>query len=400
MLCHLFFFVIDGLTAESNSVDLLRKEIETIENRLQEIEAGRRGVVLVLEELDRKIELRRRLVVELERLVKASSDRVKSVNKRIDQLDIQIQGITKELEREELGLEKLKTEVSSRIAFLYRRFTRQKVSVLFAANSTSDLFQRRKYLKTVERFDRAHIEQLIESRNSVEADRKTLEGFQSELHIEQDNRVRELERVRKLLSERRGEEKQLTGEKSKKTELLDRITGDTELVGVLLEERRRSLLGIENEIKQLEREPVTEITNFVPEIPFSTMAGKLSWPLETRSIVRPFGSIHDEKLKTVIYNPGIDISASPGDPVFAVAYGKVTRISYLRGFGNTMIVSHGDGYRTVYARLGRILVQEGRILESGQKIGEVGETGTDHALHFELWKKRDKQNPLLWLRKS
>jgi len=396
----LFFFILSGFSAETTSVDKLRREIETIENRLKEIEEGRKGVVSQLQELDRKIELRRRLIVELEGMVKISSNRVKLLNNRIDQLDVQVLQVSIELEKRELDLEKLKDEVGNRMAFLYRRLSSREVSVLFMATSTSDLFQRKKYLKAVENFDRAHIEQLIKSRNEVEENQRELESFQLELFSEQENRLKELERVRNLLTERRGEEKHLTGERLEKTELLDRITGDTELVGVLLEERRRSLLGIENEIKSLEREPVVEITNFAPEIEFSSLSGKLSWPLKNRSILRPFGSIHDKKLKTVIDNPGIDISASPGDPVFAVAYGKVTRISYLRGFGNTMIVSHGGGYRTVYARLGKIFVQEGKILQSGQKIGEVGDAGTSNSLHFELWARRDKKNPLIWLSKS
>ena len=378
----------------------MREEIETIENRLSKIEEGRRGVVVQLQDLEKKIELRRRLIVELEGMVNTSSTRVKSLNNRIDELEIQVQNVSAELKKKKLGLENLKAEVGDRIAFMYRRLGRRNVSVLFAANSATDLFQRKKYLQAVERFDRAHIEQLIERHKEVEDSRNELNSSHLELLSEQENRIRELERVRNLLGERRGEEKHLTGERIEKTKLLDQIIGNSELVGVLLEERRRSLSEIENEIKRLEREPVVKITNFAPEISFSTLSGKLSWPLNNRSILRPFGSIKDKKLKTVIQNPGIDISASAGDPVFAVAYGKVTRISYLRGFGNTMIVSHGGGYRTVYARLGRILVQEGKILDAGQKIGEVGDTGTDNSLHFELWAKRDLQNPLSWLSKS
>ena len=117
------------------------------------------------------------------------------------------------------------------------------------------------------------------------------------------------------------------------------------------------------------------------------------WPA-TGSVVGRFGPEIHPKWGTTTMNNGIDIQAPMGAAVHAVARGRVEYTSDdYAGYGEIVILNHGDGYYTLYAHLSDILVQQGASVESGQLIGKVGDTGSLKGpyLYFEL---RDGQKPL------
>ena len=134
---------------------------------------------------------------------------------------------------------------------------------------------------------------------------------------------------------------------------------------------------------------------------FSELRGGMIWPTEGRIVTR-FGKVKHPELKTITENIGIEIEAPEGSPVQVVASGKITKITWQRGRGNIVIVSHYGGYYTVYTHLEEILVDLLEDVEPGQVIGSVGESGSlkGPVLHFEVWKGTTKLNPENWLAKS
>ncbi|WP_076998808.1 murein hydrolase activator EnvC [Variovorax sp. KK3] len=88
-------------------------------------------------------------------------------------------------------------------------------------------------------------------------------------------------------------------------------------------------------------------------------------------------------------NKGLDIAGSLGDPVVASADGRVVYVgSELRGYGNMVIVKHNDTFLTAYAHAQNIVVKEKDVVRQGQKIAEMGSSGTDRVkLHFEVRKQ-------------
>lgn len=96
---------------------------------------------------------------------------------------------------------------------------------------------------------------------------------------------------------------------------------------------------------------------------------------------------------------GIQISGASGDPVMAVADGKVVYVgNALRGYGNLVMVKHDDHYLTVYAHNRRLLVTEGQSVKQGHRIAEMGDSDTDRVkLHFEVRKNGKPVDPLALL---
>ncbi len=100
-------------------------------------------------------------------------------------------------------------------------------------------------------------------------------------------------------------------------------------------------------------------------------------------------------------NKGIDIRGNLRDSVIAAAAGKVVYSGEgLRGYGKLVIVKHSDKYLSAYAHNHRILVDEGASVKQGQKIAEMGSTGTDSVkLHFEIRYDGKPIDPLKYLPK-
>ena len=98
-------------------------------------------------------------------------------------------------------------------------------------------------------------------------------------------------------------------------------------------------------------------------------------------------------------NKGLDIAGKSGDPVIASAGGKVVYSGEgLRGYGKLVIIKHNATYLSAYAHNQTILVKEGQSVSKGQKIAEMGSSGTDKVkLHFEVRRNGKPVDPLKYL---
>jgi lipoprotein NlpD len=111
-----------------------------------------------------------------------------------------------------------------------------------------------------------------------------------------------------------------------------------------------------------------------------------SWPASGKIIADPTSK-------------GVDIAGKKGDPVNASASGRVVYIGEgLRGYGKLVIIKHNNTYLSAYAHNDAILVKEGQTVVKGQKIAEIGSTGTDQTkLHFEIRQLGKPVDPLKFL---
>ncbi|MDD5428800.1 MAG: M23 family metallopeptidase [Candidatus Omnitrophica bacterium] len=118
------------------------------------------------------------------------------------------------------------------------------------------------------------------------------------------------------------------------------------------------------------------------------------WPVRG-TLISPFGSTVDK-----IVNKGIDIKAAEGAGVRASRSGRVVYSDhFLKGFGKTVIIDHGDSYQTVYSYNSDILVKVGDEVAQNTVIAKVGRTGRAKgpSLHFEIRRDGEPQNPFYYL---
>jgi murein DD-endopeptidase MepM/ murein hydrolase activator NlpD len=122
------------------------------------------------------------------------------------------------------------------------------------------------------------------------------------------------------------------------------------------------------------------------------------WPV--RGILSSgFGVRNSPFTDTPVFHHGLDIMARPGVQVIAAAAGRVVRSGYESLFGNVVVLEHGFGYRTLYAHLQERLAEAGDIVQKGDPVGTLGETGrtTGPHLHFEVHVNGLAVNPTRFL---
>lgn len=225
------------------------------------------------------------------------------------------------------------------------------------------LADRKKLLASI-RHDKTELKKSINSKRSAESKIKNL--IAKLIETEERKRKEEHERLAKLESEK------LRNESRTKTI----ISGK----------------------KDVNKDAVYDINISTSDLSsFSALKGKLNWPVSGGHIVRHFGEDRNAKLNTVTLNYGIDIKAVSDLNIKAPADGVVSAIDWIPGYGGVIIITHKDGYRTVYSHFSEIFVKEGDKVKPGSVIAKVGESLEGFIVHFEIWYSRNNQNPEIWL---
>ncbi len=360
-----------AIAQEKHHVTLrkIRREINKVEKKIAVSEKKETSILYTLTNLDLDIDLTQSIIQNLKKQEKQKSQ-------EITRLGRNLKSTLQELK-------KLKEIFRKRLVYIYKYGRMKDVELLLNANSIHDGLLWLEYQKRLSEQD---------YRNYLKIKEK-----QAQIALSKDLLSVELEEKHVVLEEKTKEELNLKQKKQKRQKILKGVRRNTDLLRQQLTEKEKAAEQIRRLIVKLEATPRRK--PFVkPNTPFSQMRGRMIWPTEGR-IVSRFGKYKHPQLKTVTENIGIDIRADLGAPIFSVASGTVTAITWQRGRGNIIIISHYGGYYTVYTHLKELLVNLLEEVEMGQEIGNVGESGSlsGPILHFEVWKGTTKVNPEHWL---
>jgi septal ring factor EnvC (AmiA/AmiB activator) len=134
---------------------------------------------------------------------------------------------------------------------------------------------------------------------------------------------------------------------------------------------------------------------------FSALRGRLPRPV-AGAVVAGFGRVVDPRFNTVTTHPGVDLRAAPGTPVRAVATGRVVHAGWFRGYGNLVILDHGEGYHTLVAHLGSMSTAVGEDVAPGTLLGSAGDGAAlgGEGIYFEIRERQRPVDPAGWLARS
>lgn len=326
----------------------------------------------------------RRILTELNDIEQELYDVEREINElhaRGDNLDHERMLNEDELLRAQGTLDDEAERVSGLIHALYRINKLGFARVVFSAEDPHELRRRTRYLaallreteQVVSRFrDRVDMKRGAVKR--VDSDRSALAALQAEVRLK---------------------EARLRDERARHLALLEGIRSDKTLAMQVLRERAAS-----GSLDSLGGSWSTDEPVAAASDPFAAQAGKLGWPITPKSILRGFGRYTTSEGASA-KNLGIDLGAEKHTPVRVVADGVVQDVTFIPGYGMTAIVDHGDGFKTVYAHLGRANVKKGKRVTKAQVIGTAGETGVTDDLgarvHFEVRRNDTAQDPMRWL---
>ncbi|CAN2039506.1 murein hydrolase activator [Candidatus Magnetomoraceae bacterium gMMP-15] len=189
---------------------------------------------------------------------------------------------------------------------------------------------------------------------------------------------------------------------AERSEILNKIRAEKSRVLANLKLLRQHKERLDNTILSLGKESVKQyISSVKNNLTFLSFKGRLDMPVNGR-VVNRFGSYKNPKFDVVQFRNGVTIKADKGEPIRAVCSGRLLYADWFKGYGNMIIIDHGDSYYTVYAHADEIFKQKGDAVESGEVVGTLGDTGSTIGpnLYFEVRHHGKPINPLRWLRKS
>lgn len=186
------------------------------------------------------------------------------------------------------------------------------------------------------------------------------------------------------------DESQFKGEKRIKQEGMNGKKSVTHLI----RKKNGKVIGKSVAEEHVLEEPVHEVTVVGTKVIPSRGTGTFKWPADggyiSSQMGKRWGRVHQ----------GLDIARPSSRSIFSSDNGVVTDVGYHGTYGNRIIITHNNGYETLYAHLSSIDVKVGQVVPQGAKIGVMGSTGrsTGLHLHFEVLKNGSNINPLSVLR--
>ncbi|SEJ87338.1 Peptidase family M23 [Propionispira arboris] len=294
--------------------------------------------------------------------VDAAAAEYKEVKKKLNDTEAKMDQNKILLEKTEVDLKKKTTILDKRIRDIYINGQISYLDVLFGAKDFSDFMTRMDLLKRIMKYDYDLITKVQEEKALI-LDKKA--------ELEKDHIVmEELEKAAK-------EKEQLVKEsKAKKQKLLDKVMYDRDTA----ERAYQETIAASSEVEKLIRQSKYRGTGAS-----HTSGGRMIWPL-SGPITSEFGWRTHPIFGRQIFHSGLDIAGDYGDPILAADGGVVINAGWISGYGNTVIIDHGNGLNTLYGHCQSLNVSEGQTVSQGQVIAYVGSTGnsTGPHCHFEV----------------
>jgi len=272
-------------------------------------------------------------------------------------------------------------------------------SVLFQANSFSDLLDRLNMIDEIAAADRRRMKELNEAAKAVEEAKIGLEAEKTALEVSK----KELEATSQQLNVSRAEADQL---------LQDLLAKGREYQDLIDEHEKReseTLKELDEKETAYDKAKEREYQEWLasqqpsPSTPNSnTDSEGIVWlmPINYTYFSSPFGYRIHPIYGDWRFHAGVDLSAPQGTPIYATRAGVVTVAAYEEGgAGYYVNINHLDGYVTRYMHMTHFIVSAGQTVQAGQVIGYCGSTGgsTGPHLHFGVYKNGVAVNPALYI---
>ncbi len=316
--------------------------------------------------------------------------RLKHIRSEMDEATATIEA--KQRKRGQLLSDIAEQEVyaANRLVALYKLNWLGKAQVLASARSLYELVWRERALKLILAQDEAVIGRMEKNREALAAVEQRLEQQKAEKAM--------------LAKELKQREAEMVEEKERRAALLTQIRSKKSLEMAAIDSLKASAGKLDAVIAAL-KEALAKETAAARAAAESTrcrhfgrLKGLLPMPVNGK-VVTAFGPYRNPKFNVVNFRSGIDIQADRGEPVHAVCAGRVLYADWLKGYGNMLIIDHGDHYYSVYAHVEETFKTKGALVENGEVIATVGDTGSmaGPRLYFELRHHGKPMDPVDWL---
>ena len=365
----------------------LKKQIKELKNKYKKNENEIKDIVAQKDLIDQEISL--------------LTAQIANINRQITAFGLLIADKQDELDMAREHLAELNEKNKERIRAMEEEGGLSYWTVLFQANSFSDLLDRINMVQEIAASDQRRLKELQKAAENVEtarADLETektaLEATKEELNVaqtEQEAKRKESDELLRKLIEK-GEEYQAMLDESEQ----------------LQDDLMKEIAEKEKEYKEAKHQEW--LATYVPPTtwpsddttPSNKIPSSSGWvcPVPYYTLTSPFGMrVHPIRGTWTMHN-GVDMAAAQGTPIYAAKSGRVTVTSFQAGgAGYYVSINHGDGFSSIYMHMTHYIVSPGTYVNAGQVIGYVGSTGgsTGPHLHFGISYNGTYVNPMNYI---
>ena len=404
MLLSLLFSIIPAVSAASSAE--LKQELNDLKAERQEIKDQISDLEGQIDENMGEIEkiITKKNAIDQE--IALLYQQMDNINKQITAYGLLIADKQDELDEAKARYTELNEKNKERIRAMEENGKLSYWSVLFEANSFSDLLDRLQMVEEIAKADQRRLAELRDASKAVEEAQATLNAEKTEL---EETRA-ELDVLEADLEVKRQEADAILVELNAKDDSLEDLLeqqhdADEELQKQIAkaekeyndqkkkeeeeERKKQEALQQQQQQQQPQQQPSTK--------PDSTVTAGIKWtkPCTYRYLSSPYGYRVHPVYGTWKFHSGVDLAGPQGTPIVATRSGTVTAASYSSGNGYYVSINHGDGFSSSYLHMTHYVVSKGQKVSAGQVIGYMGSTGisTGPHLHFSIYYNGNTVNP-------
>ena len=326
------------------------------------------------------------VLADLGAQIAAQQAKIAQTRARLAATERQIQATEAEIARQEERLQVRKGLLAQRIRVMDQHGSADYMELVVTSRNFNELVDRLVMMQTIVQSDQRLVDTLKQQRDEIRRLRQQLQG-------EHDQQAA-------VLRQQKDQQAQVERTRAAQQQALDYSNQLAAQLDAQRREQEAEKARIDARVAQLQAQLDAQARAA------GGGTGHFDWP-ERGPITQPFGCTdllgepYDPNCPTLHTHTGIDIGDSFGTPIAAADSGIValTNFGWGGGYGNYVVITHGNGYSTLYAHLSAINVSVNQPVQRGDQIGAEGSTGfsTGPHLHFEIRRNGVYQDPLAYL---
>lgn len=365
------------LVDKKNELNSAQQHIKDKQAAIDEKAAEKAEIKDEIKEVDLKI-------VEIQ-------ENIKELTSQLEEKKRQIVANQKALDEATVKKEDQYEATKARMVQMYKNQKIGYIQVIFSSDNFWEAINRVEYVRRISKKDNNILDEYQTQINTIEEKKKLIEEEKSELDLLQKAEVAKNEELEKIKSKKEDAIEKLAAEEGKLKSEIESLESISEQLTAEINELTRKL---EEQAKQ------ESASSGGSKIPTQYVGGTFMWPVPGYyRISSDYVSRTSPIFGTAEFHTGIDIPASYGEDVVAAADGVVITSGWVRGYGNTIMISHGSGLVTLYGHNSSLTVANGTTVKKGQVIAKIGSTGysTGNHCHFEVRVNGEHTSPWPYL---
>jgi len=372
-----------------------------------------------LQGINKEIKEKKQLIEKTTQVESRVSGELEEIDRSLKEKEHTLSVLARDLKMAESGLEKTQHEIEivqkdaearklliqRRLAAVYKSGDVGNLRFYFSSDSFPQMQESLRYMKALLENDRKLVVEYNKRVDKLKTLKKTLEGA-----------ARRKENIKYIIE---GKKHEIEAEKTKKASFLTHVREDKKSYLASLRELEANSMRLQSIMERLEAASRKSYTakkrqqsvkpknrGAAPIVPpatnstgFASQKGRLPLPAQGH-IVSSFGRHKHPEFNSFTISNGLTISAPSGSDVHAVYDGTIVFADYFKGYGNMVIVDHGDGFFSLYAHNNKVFKRSGASVRKNEAIASVGDVDSSKGpvLYFEIRYQGKPIDPTPWVR--